>query len=287
MSPNEKILLEKYLKIVNEKRELNDGYELSPDKSFHEHLKLEYPNYEIPESSQPTVRNNEKRVYHPADSSLSDSSISSDSSSSVEVDDKKSSPTVININESDSDMSIEGTTTTARACTTTGLPVSNNTSSLDLDGSNNDLLPKETQFYDFINSLMDLVSCPISMDIFKDPAITPIGKVFERKQLMKWLDENNNTCPLTRQYIAQQEVNECHTMKRLIELMKNQDITSDFLSEMRSERSRVSPSLVQDMKPSSTQELQPGIQLISKKLRKARRKTENRRIKKKLNKKIN
>ena len=341
MRPDEKLLFEKYLKIVNDRRDMQDGYELSLNKTFIEHLKEEYPEFDIPESppvmrdnneepaspptinsetpsamintnneaqvsttirsdstavildnneqaeTPPTLRRNECRVYHPSSQNdmNSDSSISSDSSSSAGNNDNLASQNVINIDSSDSDMSIEVTTAPARARTKT-IPDCNNTSNLELDGNNkNDFLPKEKQLDRFINSLMELVTCSISMDIFKDPAITPGGDVFERKSLFKWLELHNNSCPLTRQIIAQQQVNPCHTMKRLVELMKNEDITSEFLQELRSERNQVAPRPIQD-KPSSTQELPPAIELTSKQLRKARRKKENRKIKKKLNKKI-
>ena len=38
MNADEKVRFDKYLKIVNDQREVKDGYELSLDKSFPEHI---------------------------------------------------------------------------------------------------------------------------------------------------------------------------------------------------------------------------------------------------------
>ena len=137
-------------------------------------------------------------------------------------------------------MSIEETEKKTRAPIITQARSDSN-SNEDLNTNLNELLPKEKNLSQFIKSLTDLVTCPVTLERFKNPATTPSGKVFERETLMKWLRENDNTCPLTRQIIPEQEVNVCHTMKFLIEIMKNQDITSDFPEEMRSERNRVAP----------------------------------------------
>ena len=32
----------------------------------------------------------------------------------------------------------------------------------------------------------------------RDPVVTPYGHTFERFQLLQWLNDHNNTCPVTK-----------------------------------------------------------------------------------------
>ena len=94
--------------------------------------------------------------------------------------------------------------------------------------------------------------------------------------------------PLTRSILQPESVCPCHTMKRLIELMRNHNITSDFLKEMMTESSASGRrNVTEDLVESPPEEKikatrQPSLSQVCK----AQRKKENRRIKKNLNKKI-
>ena len=58
------------------------------------------------------------------------------------------------------------------------------------------------------------------------------GNLFEQDKLYKWLNDNKGTCPLTRSYLEPDNLRVCHTMKRLVEMMKSHDISSDFVKGM-------------------------------------------------------
>jgi hypothetical protein len=47
------------------------------------------------------------------------------------------------------------------------------------------------------NMNMDLLMCPICLEIMVDPMLTPYGDSFERSAILDWL-QRNDTCPLTR-----------------------------------------------------------------------------------------
>lgn len=47
------------------------------------------------------------------------------------------------------------------------------------------------------NMNMDLLMCPICLEIMVDPMLTPYGDSFERSAIFDWL-QRNDTCPLTR-----------------------------------------------------------------------------------------
>lgn len=93
------------------------------------------------------------------------------------------------------------------------------------------MLPKEKQLSDFIDKLLELTLCPIKFIIFKKPVITTEGNLFEEEDLNKWLNKNSQTCPLTQSILHPDSVGPCHTMKRLVEIMKYHDISSDFMKE--------------------------------------------------------
>lgn len=302
MNADEKVRFDKYLKIVNDQREVEDGYELSLDKSFPDHIRMEHPNYALP-AAQTNTRPNNPASDSDSDSDSSDSISLSPFSSLSNLPHSKSGKNVINICDSDSDDSLPPTTSSTRAsitsppCNDRNMTTINNDRDMSIEGEaatdindkNHYILPKEKQLSNFITALMEIVTCPISMETMKHPMITENGNVFEKEQLFKWLRENNNRCPLSRSFIAEQGTKQCLTMKRLIELMNNNDITPDFVNEMCTERNKLLPRQLQDVQPASTQEQQPVPNVVEKSakhLRKARRKKENKRFKNKLNKKI-
>ena len=156
------------------------------------------------------------------------------------------------------------------------------------------ILPKEKQLSEFIDKLLELTLCPINMTIFKNPVVTMNGNLFEEDKLYKWLNDNKSTCPLTRSILVPDNIRVCHTMKRLVDMMKSHDISYDFVKEMITEMNengqrKVSVTLVEG--PTLAEDHPPEIikaatQQSSTQVRKARRKKDNRKIKKKLNKKM-
>ena len=52
MDMHEKLLYNKYLKIVNDQRIYHEGYELELDKTYLEHIRIEHPEYEFKPDEQ-------------------------------------------------------------------------------------------------------------------------------------------------------------------------------------------------------------------------------------------
>lgn len=51
-----------------------------------------------------------------------------------------------------------------------------------------------------IEELYPDIVCPISKEIMKNPVITDNGISYEKKDILKWLEKNNN-CPITGEYL--------------------------------------------------------------------------------------
>ena len=60
----------------------------------------------------------------------------------------------------------------------------------------------------------ELLSCPLTLDMFVDPVTTPYGHTFERKAIVEWVQETNQ-CPLTRQPLSVDALTPARTMKAL------------------------------------------------------------------------
>ena len=41
--------------------------------------------------------------------------------------------------------------------------------------------------------------CPLTLEIMRHPLMTREGKSFERQAILTWIQDNDNSCPLTRQ----------------------------------------------------------------------------------------
>ena len=44
---------------------------------------------------------------------------------------------------------------------------------------------------------LDLLMCPLTMEVMRDPVITADGQTYERREIQKWLALGNRTSPLT------------------------------------------------------------------------------------------
>jgi hypothetical protein len=58
--------------------------------------------------------------------------------------------------------------------------------------------------------------CPITLQIMKDPVVTPQGLCFERQAIMEWL-EKSQTCPITHQPLSFHQLITCYSLKNAIE----------------------------------------------------------------------
>lgn len=87
------------------------------------------------------------------------------------------------------------------------LNLSNITEELDLN--NNDKV---------INDIdQDLFCCPLTLEIYKDPYITPNGNTYEHAALIQHLNEVGNFDPLTREYLDVSMIIPNRKIKELIE----------------------------------------------------------------------
>jgi len=59
--------------------------------------------------------------------------------------------------------------------------------------------------------------CPISRSVMVDPVIATDGKTYERKEILRWL-ENNNTSPFTKQPMSSRDLKENLELKQQISL---------------------------------------------------------------------
>lgn len=75
-----------------------------------------------------------------------------------------------------------------------------------------------------------LFTCPISLEIMKDPVTISTGMTFDRGSIHKWLSQyNQNTCPVTKQTLPHQFLTPNSNLLRLIQswtLIHNQKVVS-------------------------------------------------------------
>ena len=102
------------------------------------------------------------------------------SSSSTKLARKNSTPTVLDLVDSDSDSDNDMDTGVISKQTISLQTTDKETTDKETtDNGSIFFLPKEKQISGFIRSLMEIVTCPINMEIFMDPVVTPQDNVFE------------------------------------------------------------------------------------------------------------
>jgi len=57
--------------------------------------------------------------------------------------------------------------------------------------------------------------CPITLEVMKDPVVTPHGICFEREAIMNWV-ERVHTCPVTRKPLSADQLITCYSLKNAI-----------------------------------------------------------------------
>lgn len=91
------------------------------------------------------------------------------------------------------------------------------------EGTHSRLIDPELQVdYEGVDSMAGMTEppegfkCPISMRLMYDPVIIASGKTFERVWIERWIDEGNDTCPVTHRKLDDQSVTPNSAMKGLI-----------------------------------------------------------------------
>ncbi|KAF2284376.1 hypothetical protein GH714_021260 [Hevea brasiliensis] len=69
---------------------------------------------------------------------------------------------------------------------------------------------------DLFITVPSLFRCPISLDVMKSPVSLCTGVTYDRTSIQRWLDNGNNTCPLTMQVLRSKEVVPNRNLQRLI-----------------------------------------------------------------------
>ncbi|KAI3798628.1 hypothetical protein L1987_33906 [Smallanthus sonchifolius] len=59
--------------------------------------------------------------------------------------------------------------------------------------------------------------CPISLDLMKDPVTLSTGITYDRESIEKWIQDGNQTCPVTNQVLTNFEQIPNHMIRRMIQ----------------------------------------------------------------------
>jgi hypothetical protein len=68
---------------------------------------------------------------------------------------------------------------------------------------------KDTSF------ILDVLTCPITFEIFVDPVLADDGHTYERSAIVEWLKHHNDTSPITREPIKIKELKTNRIVKQL------------------------------------------------------------------------
>ena len=85
--------------------------------------------------------------------------------------------------------------------------------------SNNQIKNTDTDYEEIVESFL----CPISLEIMKDPVITPDGISFDRESIVDWL-KDHDTCPITKRPLSVSNLTSNKILKSIIEnYLKNKN----------------------------------------------------------------
>ena len=65
--------------------------------------------------------------------------------------------------------------------------------------------------------------CPISLQLMKDPVMNRKGRNYDRMSILKWLNQGNTQCPLTREFLKPSALIPNYSLKAKIEKWKNEN----------------------------------------------------------------
>lgn len=70
-------------------------------------------------------------------------------------------------------------------------------------------------------SLLNIITCPISLEIMRDPVMTTQGHTYERSTIQAWFDSGHKTDPLTNQPLLNETLITNYAIKSIIESILN------------------------------------------------------------------
>lgn len=59
--------------------------------------------------------------------------------------------------------------------------------------------------------------CPISLDLMKDPVTLSTGITYDRESIEKWMEDGNQTCPVTNQILRNFDLIPNHSIRKMIQ----------------------------------------------------------------------
>ncbi|KAL5208616.1 hypothetical protein ABZP36_033051 [Zizania latifolia] len=59
-------------------------------------------------------------------------------------------------------------------------------------------------------------SCPISLDLMRDPVVASTGQTYDRPSIIQWIEEGHSTCPSSGQALAENRLVPNHALRSLI-----------------------------------------------------------------------
>ncbi len=71
---------------------------------------------------------------------------------------------------------------------------------------------------------LETMSCPLSMDLFKDPVVSKFGHSFERVYIVKWL-ETADYCPFINAKMTSTDLVSNYALADVVEAYKTQELS--------------------------------------------------------------
>ncbi|KAB1211345.1 U-box domain-containing protein 20 [Morella rubra] len=66
-------------------------------------------------------------------------------------------------------------------------------------------------------TIPSLFRCPISLDLMKDPVTLPTGITYDRENIERWIEADNQTCPVTNQVLNSFDQIPNHALRKMIQ----------------------------------------------------------------------
>ncbi|CAF4486217.1 unnamed protein product, partial [Rotaria sp. Silwood2] len=83
----------------------------------------------------------------------------------------------------------------------------------------------------FVVPNTDILKCPITCELFREPVTGQDGHTYERNAIITWL-KKNGTSPITREPMTIDSLRSNHTVKQLIDEFKSSSSQKHFLFKM-------------------------------------------------------
>jgi len=69
----------------------------------------------------------------------------------------------------------------------------------------------------YFPSIPNAFLCPISLELMEEPVITPSGRSYDKENIIEWMTEHQNTDPMTRMIINEDDLIPNLNLKEAIE----------------------------------------------------------------------